>query len=124
MRITKARQAVLLAIDGTQFAMSHAEIEATLREPIDRVTLYRTLETFVEAEILSKHIDADRVSRFMPTVGVDHHRHAHFHCDDCGRIFCVGARPPRRPAVPKGFAVSEVDLKLRGQCADCHRDVR
>ncbi len=104
--------------------MSHADIEALLDEPIDRVTLYRTLESFVHAAILARFVDADRVNRFLPTQGVDHQRHAHFHCDGCGHVYCVGARPPRHPAVPEGFAVDAVALSLRGHCADCLRHAK
>ncbi len=104
--------------------MSHADIEALLEEPIDRVTLYRTLESFVDAAILARFVDADRVNRFLLTQGVDHQRHAHFHCDGCGHVYCVGARPPRHPAVPEGFAVDAVALSLRGHCADCLRHAK
>lgn len=108
-------------LDGARFAMSHADIDASLAEPIDRVTLYRTLDSFVEASVISKIVDADRVNRFMATRGLDHQRHGHFHCDDCGRVYCIVARPPRRPPVPAGFAVDVIELSLRGHCADCAR---
>ncbi len=122
LRITEARRAIANVLEGSRCAMSHADIEASLPEPIDRVTLYRTLDCFVEASVLTRIIDADRVSRFLPTHGDEHRRHAHFHCDDCSRIFCVGAVPPRRPGVPKGFAVKSVAVDLHGHCADCARD--
>ncbi|MEF7612750.1 Fur family transcriptional regulator [Aquincola sp. MAHUQ-54] len=121
LRVTAARLAVLEAVESAQAAVSHADIEAALAEPLDRVTLYRTLDSCVEAGLLTKSVGSDRVSRFalLSPNGGDHAEHAHFHCDDCGRVYCLPSRPPRPPAVPDGFAVEGVDLHVHGHCAAC-----
>jgi Fur family ferric uptake transcriptional regulator len=121
LRVTPNRLAVLALIDAAQMALSHADIEAALPTPIDAVTLYRTLESFVEVGLLSKAIGPDRVSRFAMLQGAaaNHHEHAHFHCDSCGRVYCLPAKAPRQPQVPEGFAVVAVDLSVHGNCADC-----
>lgn len=121
LRVTAARLAVLDVIDAAQAAVTHADIEAALLEPIDRVTLYRTLDSCVDAGLLTKTIGADRLSRFaLLTQGAgDHAEHAHFHCDDCGRVYCLASRPPRVPAVPEGFAVEGIDVHVHGHCPAC-----
>lgn len=121
LRVTGNRLAVLQLIERAPIALSHTDLEAALPGAIDRVTLYRTLETFVEAGLLSATVGADRVRRFSALTGdpAGHHEHLHFHCDDCGRVYCLPAKPPRRPSVPEGFQVESADLYVHGHCADC-----
>lgn len=121
LRVTPKRLAVLEVIEAAQSALTHADLEAALPTAIDAVTLYRTLESFVEVGLLSKAVGADRVSRFalLQGEGGNHHEHAHFHCDSCGRVYCLPAKQPRQPQVPEGFEVAAVDLNVHGNCADC-----
>lgn len=121
LRVTSNRLAVLALIEQAPVALSHADLEAALPAGFDRVTLYRTLDSFVEAGLLSATVGADRVRRFSPLTGdpAGHNDHLHFHCDDCGRVFCLPAKPPRRPSVPEGFQVEGADLYVHGHCADC-----
>lgn len=121
LRVTAHRLAVLELVERAPVALSHADLEAALPPGFDRVTLYRTLDSFVEAGLLSATVGADRVRRFAPLQGdpSGHHDHLHFHCDDCGRVFCLPSKPPRRPSVPEGFQVEGADLYVHGHCADC-----
>jgi len=120
LRVTPNRLAVLAVFEQATRALSHADIEAELPQAIDAVTLYRTLDALAEAGVLSKAVGDDRVSRYaLMQQAAQHQGHAHFHCDDCGRVYCLPAKPPRQPAVPEGFAVAAVDLNVHGQCADC-----
>lgn len=121
LRVTPNRLAVLAVVEAAQQALSHADLEAALPTVIDAVTLYRTLDSFVEVGLLSKAIGADRVSRFALLQGAaaSHHEHAHFHCDSCGRVYCLPVKAPRQPPVPQGFEVAVVDLNVHGNCADC-----
>lgn len=122
LRATPARLAALSVLQTSPHAMSHADIEAGLSEPLDRVTLYRTLESFVDAGLATRTVGSDRVSRFAwVDNAVDHHAHAHFECDDCGRTFCLPAPAPKpKPSlVPQGFAVTSAELSFHGHCPDC-----
>lgn len=121
LRVTANRLAVLELVERAPVALSHADLEAALPDTFDRVTLYRTLDSFVEAGLLSATVGADRIRRFSALAGdpAGHHEHLHFHCDDCGRVFCLPAKPPRRPSVPDGFQVEGADLYVHGHCADC-----
>jgi len=120
LRITPARTAVLNALRLAGRPLSHADVEAALPVQLDRVTLYRTLESFVEVGLAARTVGADRVGRFAFVDGsVDHHEHAHFLCDDCGRSVCLPTPVPRPASLPKGFAVTSTDLSFHGHCADC-----
>jgi Fur family ferric uptake transcriptional regulator len=119
LRRTAARLAVLQALADARHAVSHAELEVALPGPVDRVTLYRVLDSLVDAGLATRHVGGDRTSRFSLADGGDHGAHSHFHCDDCGRVFCMPFKPPRKPAVPPGFALEGADLRLHGHCPDC-----
>lgn len=121
LRVTGNRLAVLRVVEQAPIALSHADVESALPEAIDPVTLYRTLDSFVEAGLLSVTVGADRVRRFSPLGGDPggHHEHLHFHCDDCGKVFCLPTKPPRAPSVPQGFQVEGVDLYVHGHCSTC-----
>lgn len=125
LRVTSARLLVLQTLEAARTALSHADIESLLPEPLDRVTLYRTLDSCVEAGLLARTVGTDRISRFA-LLGADgqHDRHPHFHCDDCGRVYCLPGRAPRAPAVPEGFAVEGVDMHVHGHCPSCTTPAR
>jgi len=121
LRVTANRLAVLALLESASHAMSHADIEAALPVAIDRVTLYRTLDSFVDAGLLTKSVGADRQNRFALRHGEasNHHQHAHFQCDDCGRVYCLAVQAPSDLMVPAGFEVEVVELQVHGHCADC-----
>lgn len=119
LRRTPARLTVLQQLAASTRAMSHADIEAALAEPLDRVTLYRVLDSFVDAGLVQRQVNADRVSRFALFDGIDHQAHSHFHCDDCGNVFCLPQKPPRVSALPAGFEVEASVLQFHGHCPAC-----
>lgn len=119
LRRTPVRLAVLQALGDARRALSHAELEAALPGPVDRVTLYRVLDSLVDAGLALRQVGDDRTNRFSLADGGDHGAHSHFHCDDCGRVFCMPLKPPRKPALPPGFALEGADLRLHGHCPDC-----
>ncbi len=120
LRVTAARLLVLRTMQAARNALSHADLEAALPEPMDRVTLYRTLDSLVEAHLLARSVGPDRIGRFTLFSGDGQHdAHPHFHCDDCGRVYCLPGRRPRPPAVPAGFDVEGVDLQVHGHCPSC-----
>jgi Fur family ferric uptake transcriptional regulator len=121
LRVTANRMAVLATLDNARRLLSHSDIDAQMATPIDRVTLYRTLESCVDAGLVRKEVGYDRISRFALNVGDqhDHRAHAHFQCQGCGRTYCLPAKVPRRLQVPDGFTVTAVDVQAHGECANC-----
>lgn len=121
LRVTQVRLRVLRALTQQQAALSHADIETALAQGVDRVTLYRTLDSFVSAGLAQKQVDPQRITRFTLNDGADHGAHAHFQCDDCGSVYCMPVKPPRRMHLPAGFEVVSAALQFRGQCPACGR---
>ena len=132
LKVTSARMRVLAALAGAGGFLSHHDIELELRhDRIDRVTLYRVLESLVAAGLAHRVAGMDRIWRFGATaprspgvVREAHDRHAHFQCNDCGRIVClreVAAHSDlaRAPRVPRGYRTEAVELTIKGRCPQC-----
>ena len=121
LRATAARIAVLRAMQQARRQVSHADLEPLLAaHSLDRVTLYRTLESLAKAGLALKTVGDDRVMRFVLVAEGEHGKHAHFHCDDCGRVYCLPARAPRSAsALPDGFVLETAELTYHGHCAEC-----
>jgi len=114
---------------------AQADSRARLKRAGLRVTVYRTLNTLVEAGIAHRVDPGDRVYRFGLSAPAGQpaaaHRHPHFVCDECGAMECVEdaevivrARPARRATGSpdaKGLhrRVTRQEVLLRGTCGDC-----
>jgi Fur family ferric uptake transcriptional regulator len=121
-RVTPARLAVLCLLEGAERALSHHDVGAALAgSDIDRVTLYRVLDWLVESGLAHRVTDAQRVFRYsLAAPGAPaHDHHAHFRCEDCGKVFCLDDVQIAQPALPKGFSAKLVALSVTGQCAHC-----
>ncbi|NWG32431.1 MAG: transcriptional repressor [Rhodocyclaceae bacterium] len=119
IKVTQPRLRVLGALRAATRPMSHAELEALLGD-VDRVTLYRILDTLADHGLATKATDVRGVFRFSATdMPRPHDDHVHFRCSRCGGVFCLKAAPPPPPRLPRGFRLEEADFDLRGVCAKC-----
>ena len=122
-KVTRGRIRVLDALRAGRQPLCHAELESQLgsgEEGIDRVTLYRVLDSLVEFGLALKAVDTRGVYRFSAAgTHRQHASHIHFRCTDCGGVFCLKAEPPPPPRLPKGFRLGEVEFDVRGTCAGC-----
>lgn len=123
LKATVARARVLELLRTAAQPLSHGDIDARLAagvSPLDRVTLYRVLDSLVTAGLALKAVDARGVFRFSATeAGAVHERHAHFRCEDCGGVFCLDAPVPSAPKLPAGFRLQGLALDMHGTCARC-----
>ncbi|HEY9381406.1 MAG TPA: transcriptional repressor [Burkholderiales bacterium] len=122
-RATPARLQVLQQLREAERAMTHAEIEASLQGAAgDRVTLYRTFDWLVDKGLAHRATDEHRVARYSASSGkqLAHTGHAHFLCDDCGKVYCLDRVAPTRPRLPNGFRARDVALSVRGSCSACN----
>lgn len=121
-RVTRTRVAVIETLQLASEPMSHEELGiklAAMEIPHDRVTLYRALDWLVEQGIARRIAGSDRAWRFE-VVRPDSHRHAHFHCDRCGRVVCLESlQPAAAVKLPDGFQLDRAELVLHGACATC-----
>lgn len=124
LRVTSARLDVLRVLHDSPLPMTaHEILEAAEKSgATDRVTVYRTLNSLVEAGIAHKVDPGDRVWRYG-LLAADHRQHAHFVCDACGTIRCleeamITVSMKGKPSADR-FKVTQQDVYLHGTCEDC-----
>lgn len=99
VRSTTARLKVLGALLAARRALSHQDIQQQF-DSMDRVTLYRALDTLTAAGLAHKIAGDDRTFRYSagtelaaPDGARDlvagPHSHGHFKCARCAKIFCL-----------------------------------
>ena len=122
LRITRNRKVVLDLLISEAVPMAHMEIAQKLSVPIDRVTLYRTLETLTKTGIVHQVQGIDGVWRFCAhesKAGQCPGNHPHFLCTVCGRMICLSNQTLPHFAAPEGYEVEGKQLVLYGQCPKC-----
>lgn len=124
LRITGPRLAVLSALLEMHRPTSAPElIDAAAGQGMDHVTIYRTLNTLVEAGIAQAVGTTDRGRRFEVHASegcrVDH---PHLSCRHCGALECLEHALLPALTVPTevgGYLIDEAKLHLYGMCPDC-----
>ncbi len=123
LRSTQCRAEVLSIFFGKDVALSHSNLERKLNNRFDRVTLYRTLRTFVEKGILHKVLDDSGIRYALcKDCTFDHHDHQHIHfkCLKCGNTQCIDDVSIPEIKLPQGFSTVETNLLVQGICKDCN----
>lgn len=121
LKVTPGRLRVLEIMGEAAQPMCHADIEALLPD-VDRVTLYRILDSLVACGIALKAVDPRGVFRYsVGAVRQEHRNHVHFRCTGCGGVFCLKAVPPAPPKLPRGFRLDAMEVDISGLCAGCRK---
>jgi len=122
LRPTANRIAVLEALLQTPHPLTHQELLniLTVSHNFDRVTLYRILEWLLNNGIVHKIAGDNRAWRFQLNTTDRSHKHAHFECTDCGKIYCLDDISPIVPKLPDGFQSTSVTLNIKGRCSRCN----
>ncbi len=122
LRLTDGRRSILDIFLNNPVALSHASIEEKLPN-FDRVTIYRTLYSFVENGILHKVLDDGMASKFaLCHTCHDHkhtHQHVHFKCEICLDTTCLEKTRIPSFVMPDGFLAHEIGLLVQGICPKC-----
>lgn len=126
LRHTGCREAILDILHNRDAALSHGDLENGLQENYDRVTVYRTLKTFVDKGIIHKVLDEEGL-RYALCKEVchdhdhhHHHDHVHFKCQTCGKTTCLDDIHIPSFKLPQGFIPQEMNLLIQGKCAICN----
>jgi len=120
---TPCRSEMLRVLITKRIALSEEEIRDSLLVDFDRATIYRTLRTFVEMNIIHRVLLSPTEVKYAITNPVKEHAgrpgHAHFRCETCTRVFCLGTLAVDESRVPEGFEIKEVEIVLNGICDQC-----
>ena len=127
MKVTSLRLQVLELFLEKQEPMSHAAIFEhliALGHKPDRVTLYRVLSAFSDAQIVHEIHGTDGTARFClhkPSLDRCPGNHPHFLCRECGGTLCLHEQPLPRVEVPDGTIIEGKQLLIFGLCPQCAR---
>jgi Fur family ferric uptake transcriptional regulator len=123
LRTTTCREDVLSAFIDKKNALSHGDLEGLLGENYDRVTIYRTLKTFLEKGIVHKVLDEEGMRYALCTTQCSdekhQHDHVHFKCNICGQTNCLENLHIPHVNLPKGYQAATFNLLIQGTCAKC-----
>jgi len=126
LSVTDSRIAILELFVLRNTALAHADIEKATHEKYDRVTIYRTLQTFVEKGIIHTIPTTDNsvlyaLCKDSCSDGHHHDNHVHFICDECGRTYCLDNVTIPSIVLPEGFIAERKDVVVSGICKSCNR---
>lgn len=102
--------------------MTQQEIMRKLSKvKLNYVSIYRSLETFVQGGIIHKVESGDRIWRFaLGSEKKQGHDHPHFTCNQCGITECLdGTKIPNTITLRKGYIIERKELYLKGLCPKC-----
>ena len=124
LSITDSRKKILSLFLINKDALAHADIERKAGEKFDRVTVYRTLQTFVEKGIVHTIPTADNAILYALckdcTEDSHHDDHVHFVCRNCGNTICLDDVVSPEIDLPDGYIVENVQVVINGICTDCN----
>lgn len=124
LRITHVRKSILGCFANSDKALSHSDIEQFFSDEFDRVTIYRTLNSFLDKGLLHKVPDDTQVAKFAlchQDCNEHHHydNHVHFKCEKCLKVQCFHeVKIPTIPAL-KDYTILSANLLIHGICNAC-----
>ena len=124
LRVTDCRIEIIREFLQKQVALAHSDLEDSLNNQFDRVTIYRTLNTFLEQDIIHKVLDDSGSTKYALCSHEDahdhDHEHVHFKCENCGETTCLENISLPVVKLPEGFRKKEMNLLVQGICDKCH----
>lgn len=124
LSVTDSRQKIMQLFLNTNGALAHADIEKKTGESFDRVTVYRTLQSFVEKGIIHLIPTRDNSIKYALCKddceeGHHHDNHVHFICDECSKTICLDDVTVPHVKLPKGFTPQHAEMVVNGICEEC-----
>lgn len=128
LSITTGRKKILELFTKTDGALAHADIEKNTGLTFDRVTVYRTLQTFVEKGIIHQIPTTDNNILYAlckQECGHGYHRdnHVHFVCEHCNKTTCLEEVMVPSVKLPNGFTPLRSAMIVHGACMECKRKI-
>ena len=125
LSFTAGRKSILDLFIGAGNALAHQDIESSCEVQHDRVTIYRTLQTFLERGIIHSIPTTDNITRYAlcsdtcTTAGHHHDNHIHFKCEKCSKTLCLDEVTIPVVKLPEGYMMHEINMVVTGVCKTC-----
>lgn len=122
LKITLCRKEVLMLFLENEMAKSQPEVEKKLSD-YDRVTIYRTLNSFLDKGLIHKVLDDSGASRYALCNSCESYEHndnhIHFKCYRCGKTQCLETLKYYDFQAPQGFQFVDTQILIQGYCPNC-----
>jgi Fur family transcriptional regulator, ferric uptake regulator len=124
LSITASREKILNLFLDQAGALAHGDIEKKAGEKFDRVTIYRTLQVFVEKGIIHTIPTTDNSILYALCKddceeGHHHDHHIHFICTQCHHTYCLDDVVTPAVKLPKGYSAKQIEVVVEGICEKC-----
>ena len=124
LSVTEGRKKILGLFLESPGALAHSDIEKNTDAAFDRVTVYRTLQTFVDKGIIHNIPTSDNsilyaLCKDNCEAGHHHDNHVHFICDICNKTICLDDVTIPEVKLPRGFKPKHAEMVVNGTCDDC-----
>lgn len=125
IRTTPIRCSVLRTFLEKPFALSHSDILSELENQFDRVTVYRTMNLFLEKGLIHLAF-SDTEGKLYALCDLNrcdtsrhHHDHLHLRCSECHHVYCIDSVAIPAINIPEGYQFTELQLLAEGICNLC-----
>lgn len=126
-KLTPQRQLILeVLLENKDKHLSAEDVYTLVKQKAPEVgiaTVYRTLELFLEFEIIHSVNFGDGRKRYEYGDDSNGHHHHHAICLKCGKIIEINEdlleELEKQVAVDYNFAITDHELKIYGHCINC-----
>jgi len=122
LKKTKPRMEIIEVLMKSNRPKSAEEMISVMgKSGPNKVTVYRTLDSMVEAGIVHRAFLSQGSQYYeMADKCTKHQCHPHFVCKDCGATRCMPeVSVPMATNPPAGFIIERQQVRLEGLCPDC-----
>ncbi|WP_159801093.1 Fur family transcriptional regulator [Flavobacterium sp. MK4S-17] len=120
-RNTPAKQSILNILKSSGTALSQEMIEAEVKGEMDRVTIYRVLNSFCEDGITHRILADNGKYYFALCLSCNEkqhsHDHFHFRCLKCEKVECLHEKV--KVTLPEGYVSETISSWISGYCNTC-----
>jgi len=124
LKKTPIRIEILQTFLDKDYALSAKDLMGLLKIGLDRVTLYRALNSFENNGILHRASEDQFGVKYAicndqcpNELHSDHH--AHFICESCQQTYCLESVQTPDVKLKEGFMVDRVSFTMSGTCKYC-----
>ena len=121
IRPTANRILVIKALADAGCPLALSELEEVI-STIDKSGIFRTVTLFHEHHLVHAIEDGSGVRYELCRShheDMDDDLHLHFHCQRCGRTFCLDQIPVPEVTLPEGYMQHSANYTIKGLCPRC-----
>ena len=124
---TDFRTDLLNLFYSSKSSLSVENILKYFNNSINKVTVYRSLESFENKGLIHKVPDGKNLKKYSLcregecNAASHNHNHGHFICYSCNQTFCLDDIKTPDVTFMKGFYIQELKLIAEGYCKDCYK---